>query len=68
MTVEGSENPIVGGMTFHTLGLIIAAACALVAILLSLYLIFMHANHYTKPYEQRQYVLSLRLALPILTL
>jgi hypothetical protein len=68
MTVGKSENPIVGTMTFHTLGLIIAAACSLVAILLSLYLIFMHANHYTKPYEQRQYVPPLWLALPILTL
>ena len=45
-------------MTFHTLALIIAAACALIAIIVSFYLIIMHATHYTKPYEQRQYVLS----------
>lgn len=54
-----AEIPLVGTMTFHTLGMIIAAAGALIAILLSLYLIWMHAIHYTKPYEQRQYVLPL---------
>jgi hypothetical protein len=46
-----------GSLTFHQLGMIIAAACSLFAILTSFYLIFMHATHYTKPYEQRQYVL-----------
>ena len=45
---------MVGTMTFHTIGLIVAAACAFIAILLSFYLIWMHALHYTKPYEQRQ--------------
>jgi len=52
--------PIAGSLTFHQLGLIIAAACSLFAILTSFYLIFMHATHYTKPYEQRQYVLYLQ--------
>jgi hypothetical protein len=52
-----SETPIVGALNFHELGFIISAGCALVAVLLSFYLIFMHALHYTKPYEQRQQVL-----------
>ena len=54
--VGSSEENIVGNLTFHQLGLIIAAATTLFAIIVSFYLIFMHATHYTKPYEQRQYV------------
>jgi hypothetical protein len=53
-----SEIPIAGKLTFHALALIISAACSLVAIVLSLFLIWMHATHYTKPCEQRQYVLA----------
>lgn len=51
-----SEVPIVGDLNFHQLGIIIAAACTLIAVLLSFYLIFMHALHYTKPYEQRHII------------
>lgn len=57
--VGSSEVHMAGSLTFHDLGLIIAAATALIAVLLSFYLIWMHATHYTKPYEQRQYVLFL---------
>ncbi|KAE8442995.1 hypothetical protein EG329_002458 [Mollisiaceae sp. DMI_Dod_QoI] len=56
MRIGSSEIPIAGNMTFHTLGMIVAAACALIAILLSFYLIWMHALHYTKPYEQRHII------------
>lgn len=49
-----SEIAIAGPLTFHQLALIIAAAGTLVAIVLSLYLIWMHALHYTKPREQKQ--------------
>ncbi|RDL36210.1 Uncharacterized protein BP5553_06822 [Venustampulla echinocandica] len=56
MLIGDSEVPLVGNMTFHTLGLIIAAATALIATLLSLYLIWMHATNYTKPYEQRHII------------
>lgn len=49
----GSEIKLVGQLTFHDLARIIGAACTLIAVLLSLYLIFMHATHYTKPREQR---------------
>lgn len=44
-----------GGITFHQLGLIISAAFASLATILSLYLIFQHATHYLRPREQRQY-------------
>jgi hypothetical protein len=61
--VGTSEVPIVGSITFHNLGLIISAACTLIAILLSFYLIWMHALHYTNPTQQRQYAPSLYLLL-----
>lgn len=49
-----SEREIVGSLTFHKLALIIAGASTIVAIILSFYLIWMHALHYTKPREQKQ--------------
>jgi hypothetical protein len=51
----GTEDLIVGPLTFHDLALIISGGCAIIAIFLSLYLAFMHAINYTKPNEQRQY-------------
>lgn len=54
--LPGSEIDIVGPLTFHQLALIIAAASTLVAIVMSLYLIMMHATHYTGPREQKQLV------------
>ena len=52
MTVlPGTEIAIAGPLTFHQLALIIGAGSALIAILLSLYLIMMHATHYTVPVE-----------------
>ncbi|PMD46667.1 DUF300-domain-containing protein [Hyaloscypha variabilis F] len=56
LRIGRSEVPIAGSLTFHQLGMIIAAACSLFAILISFYLIFMHATHYTKPYEQRHII------------
>ncbi|TVY12827.1 Transmembrane protein, partial [Lachnellula arida] len=56
MLIGSSEVQIAGSLTFHGLGLIIAAATALIAVLLSFYLIWMHATHYTKPYEQRHII------------
>ncbi|KAK3390273.1 putative DUF300 domain protein [Podospora didyma] len=51
--LPAAEIPIVGTLTFHQLALIIAAASTLVAILMSLFLIMMHATHYTVPHEQK---------------
>ncbi|TVY78412.1 Transmembrane protein [Lachnellula suecica] len=56
MRINSSEVLIAGPLTFHSLGLIIAAGTALIAVLLSFYLIWMHALHYTKPYEQRHII------------
>ncbi|KAL0933292.1 DUF300 domain-containing protein [Colletotrichum truncatum] len=54
--LPGSEILIAGPLTFHDLALIIAGSCTIIAICLSLYLVFMHANNYTKPREQRQII------------
>ena len=50
------EVPILYGMTFHKIALIISALFATIATSVSGWLIFMHATHYSKPYIQRQYV------------
>lgn len=49
----GSERILIGPLNFHDLARIISAACTLIATVLSLYLIWMHALHYTQPREQR---------------
>ncbi|KAI8220580.1 hypothetical protein K4K55_011490 [Colletotrichum sp. SAR 10_96] len=54
--LPGSEILIAGPLTFHDLALVIAGSCTIIAISLSLYLVFMHANNYTKPREQRQII------------
>lgn len=51
-----TEDPIWHDYTFHRLSLWIAAAFALIAIVVSFFLIFMHATHYLKPWEQRHIV------------
>lgn len=51
-----SEKLVLGRLTFHLLGEIISAACSLIAILMSFYLMWMHALHYTKPTEQKQII------------
>lgn len=50
----GSEIKIAGPLNFHDLARVISAGCTLIAVVLSLYLIAMHATHYTQPKEQRQ--------------
>ena len=53
LVTPGSEIILVGPLDFHELARIIGASCTLIATVLSLYLVFMHATHYTKPREQR---------------
>ena len=50
------EEPLWKGYTFHHFGLFISAAFGLVAMLIALFLIIQHARHYSKPWEQKQYV------------
>jgi len=50
------EEPLAAGLTFHELGLILSGACGLASVLISLWLIYKHATHYLRPWEQKQYV------------
>ena len=52
-TVNG-EIELYGKLTFHDIGLIVSAIFGAIAVLLSFFLMFMHATHYLKPWEQRQ--------------
>ncbi|KAH8702486.1 putative DUF300 domain protein [Talaromyces proteolyticus] len=52
-----SEIPLWNnGMTFHHLGLILCGAFGLVATCCSVFLMFAHALHYSKPREQRHII------------
>ena len=53
-TAVVEEVPVGAGLTFHRFGLIISAVFALIAVVVSGYLIFRHCTHYLKPWEQRQ--------------
>lgn len=51
-----TEDPIWHDYTFHRIGLWIAAIFTVIAILVSVLLIFMHATHYLKPWEQKHII------------
>ncbi|OTA63750.1 DUF300-domain-containing protein [Hypoxylon sp. EC38] len=52
----GSEEKIVGPLTFHELALIIAGAATIFSYIASFYLMWRHAINYTKPREQRHII------------
>ncbi|KAJ5134662.1 hypothetical protein N7448_000318 [Penicillium atrosanguineum] len=45
-----------GGITFHSLSLIVGGVCALLACAVSIFLIMCHATHYSKPMHQRHII------------
>jgi hypothetical protein len=51
-----TEDPIWDGHTFHTIGLWIAAIFTMIALLVSFFLIAMHASRYLKPWEQKHII------------
>lgn len=51
-----TEEPIWHDYTFHRLGLWLSAVFSIIAIAVSFFLIFMHATHYLKPFEQRHII------------
>ncbi|KIX09530.1 uncharacterized protein Z518_00610 [Rhinocladiella mackenziei CBS 650.93] len=51
-----TEEPLWDGHTFHQVGLVIAAIFSLIAVIVSFFLIFMHATHYLKPWEQKHII------------
>lgn len=61
-----SEVPMFGTetFTFHRLILVISAVGGLIAIIVSLFLMFMHATHYSRPTEQR-HILRILFMVPI---
>ncbi|KAJ5958361.1 uncharacterized protein N7479_005511 [Penicillium vulpinum] len=56
-----------GGITFHTLALLVGGACAIVACVVSLVLIMLHATHYSKPIEQR-HIIRILFMVPVYSL
>ncbi|KAI0022723.1 DUF300-domain-containing protein [Xylariomycetidae sp. FL0641] len=52
----GSEEKLVGPLTFHQLALIIAALSTIVCYVVSFYLMAMHAMNYTRPREQKHII------------
>jgi hypothetical protein len=50
------EVPLFSVVTFHHVGLVVSAVFALISVIISFFLIAKHATHYSKPWEQRQYV------------
>jgi Organic solute transporter Ostalpha len=58
------EVPIWHEWTFHDIGLWISAVFAVVAILVSFLLIYLHATHYLKPWEQK-HIIRILLMVPV---
>jgi hypothetical protein len=58
------EEPLWHGFTFHHFGLFLAAVFGGIATIIGLTLIFLHATHYLKPYEQR-HIIRILLLIPI---
>ncbi|KOS20487.1 Transmembrane protein 184-like protein [Escovopsis weberi] len=64
MISPGSEVKIAGPLNFHDLARIIAAGSTLISVVLSSYLIWMHATHYTQPREQR-FIIRILFMVPV---
>ncbi|KAG6002024.1 hypothetical protein E4U21_003566 [Claviceps maximensis] len=62
--LPGSEIILLGPLDFHDLARVIGASCALIATVLSLYLVWMHALNYTQPREQR-YIIRILFMVPV---
>lgn len=64
LRIGRSEVPIIDGLTFHGLSMVVGGGATFVAVIVSLSLIMMHATHYTRPYEQR-HIIRILLMVPI---
>ena len=58
------EEPLWKGFTFHHFGLFLCAVFGGIALVIGLTLIFLHATHYLKPWEQR-HIIRILLLIPI---
>ncbi|KAG6013650.1 hypothetical protein E4U54_006488 [Claviceps lovelessii] len=61
--LPGSEKILVGPLDFHDLARVIGSSSTLIATVLSLYLVWMHALNYTQPREQR-YIIRILFMVP----
>ena len=64
--VDG-EVPYFDSVTFHDIGLLISAIAGGIAIIISMYLIFQHALHYSRPWEQK-HIIRILFMVPIYAL
>lgn len=48
--------PLFGSMTFHTFATILSGSCAIASCLITLFIIFQHATHFSNPVQQRQII------------
>ncbi|KAI9793678.1 MAG: hypothetical protein M1816_007573 [Peltula sp. TS41687] len=58
------EDPLLLALTFHQIGLILSATFALIATLVSSWLMLQHARHYSRPHEQK-HIIRILLMVPI---
>ncbi|KAK4561583.1 hypothetical protein LTR86_004262 [Recurvomyces mirabilis] len=66
-TLEDSyitEDPLWKGFTFHHFGLFLSAIFGLISVVVALFLVFQHATHYSRPWEQR-HIIRILLMIPI---
>jgi predicted membrane chloride channel (bestrophin family) len=49
-----NEEPLFGEVTFHHVGLVVSAVFALISVVVAFFLVYKHATHYSKPWEQKQ--------------
>lgn len=66
-TLEDSyvhEEALWKGVTFHHLGLFLGAIFGLISVVIALFLVFQHATHYLRPWEQR-HIIRILLMIPI---
>ncbi|THV50414.1 hypothetical protein BGAL_0151g00100 [Botrytis galanthina] len=53
------QVPFIGNLSFHQFIQILSGACLAFSLLLSIFIIFRHATHYSMPREQKQYTVPL---------
>jgi ABC-type sugar transport system permease subunit len=63
-TPVAKETPLWGKYTFHHFGLALTAVFAIIATSIALFLIFQHATHYSKPWEQK-HIIRILFMIPI---
>ncbi|THW80269.1 DUF300-domain-containing protein [Aureobasidium pullulans] len=58
------EDPLFSKVTFHHVGLVVSAVFALISVVVAFFLVYKHATHYSKPWEQK-HIIRILLMIPI---